>query len=152
MSIELVMPSNHLILYHPLLLHLKFSSIGSFPVSQLFTSGGQRIGVSASASVLPMNIRVDFLKDWQIWSPCCSRVSQESSPVPRFKSINSSVVSLLYGPTVHDFLGGWVVKNLPAMHETQVRSLVWEDPLEKKMATTPVFLPEKSHGERNLAV
>jgi len=58
------MPSNHLILYHPLLLlHLIFSSIGSFPVSQLFKSGGQRIGVSASASVLPMNIRVDFLKD-----------------------------------------------------------------------------------------
>ena len=45
------------------------------------------------------------------------------------------------------------VKNLPAVQETQetqVRSLGWEDPLEKKMATTPVFLPEKSHGQRSL--
>ena len=55
-SIELVMPSNHLILCLP------FSScpqslpaLGSFPMSQLFASGGQSIGVSASISVLPMN-------------------------------------------------------------------------------------------------
>ena len=56
MSIELVMPSNHLILCCPLL-HLPsiFPASGSFPISQLFASGGQSIGVSASASVLPMN-------------------------------------------------------------------------------------------------
>ena len=40
--------------------------------------------------------RVDFLKDWLVWSPCCPRDSQESSPAPQFKSINSSVLSLLY--------------------------------------------------------
>ena len=59
MSIELVMPSNHLILYHPLLLPSKFPSIKSFPVSWLFALGGQSIGASASASasVLPMNIQ-----------------------------------------------------------------------------------------------
>ena len=52
-SIMLVMPSNHLILCHPLLL---LPSI--FPsMSQLFTSGGQSTGASASASVLPMNIQ-----------------------------------------------------------------------------------------------
>ena len=52
------MPSNHLILCHPLLLLPSlFSSSGSFPMSQLSTSGGQSIGVSASASVLPMNIQ-----------------------------------------------------------------------------------------------
>ena len=38
-----------------------FPASGSFPVSQFFTSGGRVIGVSASASVLPMNIRSDFL-------------------------------------------------------------------------------------------
>ena len=46
-----------------------------------------------------------------------------------------------------------MVKNLPAVQETQemqVRSLSQEDPLEKEMATTPVFLPEKSHGEKSL--
>ena len=60
MSIESVMPSSHLILCHPLFLPPSiFPASGSFPVSQLFTSGDQSIGVSASASVLPMNIQ-----DW----------------------------------------------------------------------------------------
>ena len=62
MSIESVMPSNHLILCRPLLLLLSiFPSIRSFQMSQLFASGGQSIGVSASTSVLPMNT--------QDWSP-----------------------------------------------------------------------------------
>ena len=43
--------------------------------------------------------RTDFLKDWLVWSPCCPWDSQESSPTPQFESINSSVFSLLYGPT-----------------------------------------------------
>ena len=49
--------------------------------------------------------RVDFLWDWLVWS-CCPRDSQESSPAPQFKSINSLVLSLLYGPaltSVHDY-------------------------------------------------
>ena len=37
------------------------------------------------------------------------------------------------------------------MQETWVRALIWEDPLEEEMATTPVFLPEESHGHRSLA-
>ena len=49
--------SNHLILYHPLLLTSIFPSIRVFAVSQLFTSGGPGIGASASASVLSMNTR-----------------------------------------------------------------------------------------------
>ena len=58
MPIESVMPSNHLILCSPLLLLPSiFPSIGSFPVSQLFTSGAQSIAVSASTTVLPMNIQ-----------------------------------------------------------------------------------------------
>ena len=57
MSIQSMMPSNHLILYHPLLLPSIFPSIGSFLVSRLFDSGCESIG--ASASVLPMNIQ-----DW----------------------------------------------------------------------------------------
>ena len=43
-----------------------------------------------------------------------------------------------------------LVKKLPAMQETSVRSLGWEDSLEKEMATTPVSLPEKLHGQRSL--
>ena len=56
-SITLVMPSNHLILCRPLLLPLQFfPTLGSFPINQFFTAGGQSVGVSASASALPMNI------------------------------------------------------------------------------------------------
>ena len=43
-----------------------------------------------------------------------------------------------------------MVKNMFVMQETQVQSLDWKDPLEKGMATTPVFLPEESHGQRSL--
>ena len=57
MSIEWVMPSDYLILCHPFSCLQSFPASGSFPMSQLFASGGQSIGVSASASVLPMNIQ-----------------------------------------------------------------------------------------------
>ena len=58
MCIELVMPSNHLILCYPLLLPPSiFLASGSFQMSQFFTSGDQSIGVSASTSLLPMNIQ-----------------------------------------------------------------------------------------------
>ena len=68
MSIELVMPSTHLILCHPLFLHLQsFPASGSFQRSQLFTSGGQSIGVSASTSVLPMNTQDWSLLGWIAW-------------------------------------------------------------------------------------
>ena len=60
MSIESVMPSNHLTLCHPLLLLPSiFPSIRVFSNECTFASGGQRIGASASASILPMNIQ-----DW----------------------------------------------------------------------------------------
>ena len=70
MVIELVMPSNHLILCWPLLLPPSiFPSIRVFffQMSQFFTSAGQRIGVSASASVLPMNIQDWFPLGWTGW-------------------------------------------------------------------------------------
>ena len=60
MSIESMMPSNHLILCCPLLLSI-FPALGSLLMSQLFASSGQSIGAPASASVLPMNIQGLFL-------------------------------------------------------------------------------------------
>ena len=69
-SIESVMTSSHFILCGPLLLPSVFPSIRVFPKSLLFTSGGQGIGASGSASVLLMNIQCWFLYNWLVWS-CC---------------------------------------------------------------------------------
>ena len=77
-----------------------FPASGSFQMNQPFTSGGQSIGVSASTSVLPMNTQYWFPLGWLVGSPCSPRESQESSPTPQFKSINSSALSFLYGPTL----------------------------------------------------
>ena len=52
------------------------------------------------------SFRTDFLQDWLVGSPCSPRDSQESSPTPQFKSINSSALSFLYSPTltsIHDY-------------------------------------------------
>ena len=68
MSITLVMPSNHRTLCCPFYARLQFfPASGTFPMSQFFTSGGQCIGVSASASVLPMNIQDWFPLGWTGW-------------------------------------------------------------------------------------
>ena len=66
-----------------------FPASGSFPMSWLFTSGGQSIGASASASVFPMNILDWFPLGLTGWSPCSPRDSQVSSPTPQFKRVNS---------------------------------------------------------------
>ena len=107
MSIKSVMPSNHLILYHSLLLCLQsFPASGSFPMSQFFPSCGQSTEVSASTSVLQMNTQDWFLLVGLVGSPCSPRDSQESSPTPQFKSINFLVLNFLYSPTltsIHDY-------------------------------------------------
>ena len=66
---------------------LFFPAAGSFPVSWLFALGGQIIG--ALASVLPINIQGWFPLGLTVWSPCCPRNCQESSPASQFKGINS---------------------------------------------------------------
>ena len=84
-----------------------FPASGSFQMSQFFTSGGQSIGVSASTSVPPMTIQDWFPLDLTGWISLQSKESsQESSPTPQFKSINSLALSFLYGPTltfIHDY-------------------------------------------------
>ena len=83
MSIELVMPYSQLILCHSLLLLSSiFPSTRVFPMSQLFTSGGQSIRVSASASVLLMNIQDWFPLGWTgliLQSKGLSRVSSNTA-------------------------------------------------------------------------
>ena len=82
-----------------------FPASGSFQMSQLFASGGQSTGVSASASVLSMNTQ-DWAPLGLVGSPCSPRDSQESSPTPQFKNINSLALSCLYSPiltSIHDY-------------------------------------------------
>ena len=81
-----------------------FLASESFPRSQFFASGGQSIGASALASVLPMNIQGWCPLGLTGWISLQSRDSQESSPTPQFKSIISLVISFLYSPTlIHDY-------------------------------------------------
>ena len=73
----------------------------SFPMSHLFTSGGQSIGVSTLASVLPKNTQDWSPLEWTGWVSLQSRgFSQESSPTSQFRSISSSVLSFLHSPTL----------------------------------------------------
>ena len=107
MSIESVMPSNHLIHCSP-----------SPPTFNLSQHQGLFHWVSSShqvAKVLKLQLqhqsfqwifRTDFLYDWPVWSPFSPRDSQESSSTPQFKSINSLALSFLYSPTLtstHDY-------------------------------------------------
>ena len=80
---------------------------GSFPMSQLFASGGQSIGVSASESVLSMNTQVWSPLGWTGWIFLRPRDSKESSPTPQFKSINSSALSFLHSPTLTSIHDHW---------------------------------------------
>ena len=83
-----------------------FPASGSFQMSQFFAPGAQSIGVSALASDFPMNIQDWSPLGWTVGSCCSPRDSQESSPTTQFKSINSSVLSFIYSPTltsIHDY-------------------------------------------------
>ena len=141
MSIESVIPSSHLILCHPLLL---LPSI--FP----------RIRVFSNESVLHIRwqkfqlqhqsfkwiLRTDFLYNELVWSPCSPRDSQESSPTPQFKCINSLLLSFLYSPTlttIHDY---W--KTIALTRWTfvgKVMSLIFN----KLSMLVITFLPKSKH-------
>ena len=108
MSIESVMPSSHLILCRPLLL---LSPIP--PIIRIFSSESTlRMRWpkywSFSFSIIPSKEipQLYLLQNGLVGSPCSPRDSQESSPTPQFKSISSSVLSLLHSPTltsIHDY-------------------------------------------------
>ena len=90
--------------------HLQsFPASRSFQMSRFFTSGGQSIGVSASVSVLPMNIQDWFpleLTDYiSLQSKGLSRVF--SNTTTQFKSINSSALSFFYSPTLTSTHDHW---------------------------------------------
>ena len=103
MSMESVMPSNHLTLCRPLLLPPSiFPSIRVFPKESVLCIRWPKYW-SFSLQTTP---RTDLLYDGLVGSACSPRDSQESSPTPQFKSISSSALSLLHSPTltsIHDY-------------------------------------------------
>ena len=106
MSIESVMPSNHLILCRSLLLPPSI-----FPSIRVFFQWVSSLHQVAKVLELQLQsfqwiFRTDFLQDRLVRSPFSPTNSQESSPTPQFKSIHFSTVSFLYDPTlpsIHDY-------------------------------------------------
>ena len=105
-SIESVMPSNHLIHCHPLLLPpLIFPSIRVFSNESVFRIRWPKYW-SFSFSIRPSNEYSELISFRMDWTPCSPRDSQESSPTPQFKSMKSSALSFLHSPTlksIHDY-------------------------------------------------
>ena len=122
MSIESVVPSNHVIFCCLFLGLLSFPASRSFSMSQLFTSGGQSIG--ASVSILPMNVQglTAFRTDW--FDLLAVQGTLKSLLVYQFESINSLALSLLYGPT------------LTSIHDCQRASHFWVDGITILMGQT----------------
>ena len=130
MSIELIMLSSHLILCCPLLLLPSiFPSIGVFSSeSALPIRWPKHWNLSFSISSSRMNIQGSFRMDWFDLLEGSPWDSQESSPAPQFESINSSVLSLLYGTaltSVHDY---W--KN----HSFDYMDICWQSQVFAKSA------------------
>ena len=80
---------------------------GSFPMSQLFASGGQSIGVSASTSVFPMNIQHWFPLGWTGWISLQSKGLSRVFSSTTVQSINSSALSFLNSPTLTSIHDSW---------------------------------------------
>ena len=83
-----------------------FPASESFPMSQYFNHVAKVLEFQLQHQSFQWIFRTDFLEDGLVGSPCSLRDSQESSPTPQFKSINSSAFSFLYSPTltaIHDY-------------------------------------------------
>ena len=106
MSVESMILSKYFIFCLSLsLLPSIFPASGSFPMSQFFPSSGQSIRTSATD--LPMNIQGWFPLGLTGLTGFLPKDSQESSPVPQFKNISSSALSLFYGPTLTSVYDYW---------------------------------------------
>ena len=122
MCIKLVMTSSHFILYRPLLL------LPPIPLSIRVSSNESTLCMrwpkywNFSLSISPSNEHpglVSFRMDW-VGSPCSPRDSQESSPAPQFKSINSLALSLLHSPTLTSIHDHWKNHSLDLCWQSNV--------------------------------
>ena len=79
----------------------------TFPMSQLFTWGGQSTGFGFSIILSKEHPGLISFQNGLVGSPCSPRDSQGSSPTPQFKSINSLALSLLHSPTLTSIHDHW---------------------------------------------
>ena len=162
MSIESMMSYNHLIFCHALLLlPLIFPGIRVFSTESALLSRWPKYCSFSSASVLSMNIQGRFplgLTDLislqskelsRVFSNTTARKHQFLSTQPflwshshPYKTTGIAIALTTGGAS----LVAQLVKNLPEMRETWVRSLGWEDPQRRERLPTPVFWPRKFHG------
>ena len=134
------MYSNNLILYHPLLLLPSiFPRIRAFSNESAIRIRWPALELQLQHQPFQWIFRIDFLQDWLVWSTCSPRDSQESSPTPQFKNINSVVLSLLYGTTFtstqsHIALTIWIFvgKEMSLLFNTLFRFVI-------------AFLPRSKH-------
>ena len=120
--IESMMPSNHLVFCRPLLLLPSIPASGSFQISQSSDQVAKVLEFQLQHQSFQWTFRTDFLQDGLAGSPCSPRDSQEFSPTPQFKSINSLALSFLYSPSltsIHDY---W--KNLALTRRTFVSKVM----------------------------
>ena len=85
--------------------------------------------------------RVNLPEDWLVWSPCCPRDFQESSPAPQFEGINSLAFCLLYGQWSYEPCQAAP----PKMDGSQQRVLINVIHWRREWETTPVYLPLEPH-------
>ena len=129
----------------------------------LFTLGGQSFGASVLASVLPMNIQGWFPLDWLVWSPCSPKDSQQSSPAPQYKSINSLSFNHLPFLWSNSHIHTWLLHKpwgFPRGSDSKAFSCNAGDPglflglgrfPGEGKGYTSVFLPGEFHEQRSLA-
>ena len=143
MFIELAMPSNHLILCHPLLLLPSiFSASGSFQMSQLLASAGQSIEVSASISVLPRNgnpLQYSCLEnpmDGGAWWATLHRVAKSWTQLSDFTSTFNEHTGLIFRMDWLDILA--VQRTLKSLlHHHSSKTLILQH--------STIFMAQLSH-------
>ena len=112
-------------------------------MSQLFSPGGQSIGASVSASVLPMNIQGWLPLGWTGWISLQSKGLSRVFPTPQFKSINSLALSFLYSPalTPHMTTG----KSIALTRQTFVGKVIMSLLFNKLSRLVIAFLSRSKH-------
>ena len=149
MSIALVMPSNHLMLCHPILLPPSvFPSIRVFSNESVIHIRWPKYW-SFSFHIRPSNEYSGLISFRIDWSPCSLRDSQESSPAPHFKSINSLALHLLYVPTVtsvHDYWKNSIFDYMDLCRQSNVSAFdcLWASsslPLPPSFSVSSVYHP-----------